>query len=38
LLRYYTDGYEAMELLCPCFTCILGLMLGATAVFVLGGS
>jgi hypothetical protein len=36
--EYYTDGYEMMELLCPVFTCVLGLLLGAAAVFVLDGS
>ena len=30
--EYYTDGYEIMELICPVFTCGVGLLLGFIAV------
>ena len=31
--EYYTDGYEIMTLICPAFTCCLGLGLSAIAVW-----
>ena len=30
--EYYTDGYEIMMLICPVFTCCVGLGLGFAAV------
>ena len=30
--EYYTDGYENMELICPVFTCGVGLLLGFIVV------
>ncbi len=30
--EYYTDGYEIMTLICPVFTCLVGLGLGFAAV------
>ncbi len=34
--EYYTDGYEIMELACPAFVCMLGLILSVVAVILLG--
>ena len=30
--EYYTDGYESMTLICPVFTCGVGLLLGFIVV------